>query len=155
MERANLYPDVSQSDTAVGSNEKRILTAQPPPSPVGSASSTSTQLNLSQLIDKLNAINFLDRSLYINFRHKQYQRSITYKAKPNPCRDNRLSCLWQQDVGNLVAYPELYTFENIIIPDGNSFLVATPEVIEIANQRIDLLLPETCTAEDARSYRRH
>ena len=156
MERANLYPDATDAETAVNPNEKRLISAiPPPPSPEAKNTCTTKQISQHQLINKLNFINFLDKPLYVNFRHKQYHRSLSIKAKPEPCQDNRLTCLWQQDAGSIVDQPDCFCFENILIPDGNRFLVAEPQVREISREAIHLILPETCSAEDARSTRRH
>ncbi len=153
MERANLVPDAEQADTAVSSQEKLLIS--PPPSPAVPPACKSQQISQRQLINKLNYLNFREKPLYVNFRHKQYHRSLSIKANPQPCQDNRLTCLWQQDAGGIVDQPDRFSLQNILIPDGNRFLVAEPNVLEISSQAIHLLLPEICNAEDARSARRH
>lgn len=155
MERANLFPDAAQADTTVSPQEKLLISATPPPSPDVEAACSSKQISQRQLINKLNYLNFRDKPLYVNFRHKQYHRALSIKAKPQPCQDNRLTCLWQQDAGSIVDQPDCFGFKNILIPDGNRFLVAEPDVLEISRQAIRLVLPEICNAEDARSTRRH
>lgn len=155
MERANLYPDEIQANTAVSSNEKQLLSSQPPPTVSEPARISPKQINLRLLINKLNALNFLDNHLYVNFRHKQYHRVLTIRATPQPCQDNQLTCFWQQDASDIVNYPELYCFQNILIPDGKHFLVAEPEVFEIGSQKIRMFLPETCEIGDARTVKRH
>ena len=155
MERATLHPDETQAETVVSSDEKRLLSSQPPSTAAEASRISPKQINLGLLINKLNALNFLDSHLYVNFRHKQYRRVVTVKAIPKPCQNSHLTCLWQQDASNIVNYPELYCFQNILIPDGKHFLVAEPEVVEIGNQQIRLLLPETCKIGDARTVKRH
>lgn len=155
MERANLHTDPVPTDTTVTSNEKRLISANPTPTPAVDVACTSKKISMRQLINKLNYINFLDKPLYVNYRHKQYHRELSIKAKPQPCQDNRLTCLWQQDVGSIVDQQDCFCFKNIFIPDGNRFLIAEPDVLEISRQAIRFILPEICSAEDARSTRRH
>lgn len=155
MERANLHSDPAPTDTTVTSNEKRLISANPIPTPAVDVACTSKKISMRQLINKLNYINFLDKPLYVNYRHNQYHRELSIKAKPQPCQDSRLTCLWQQDAGSIVDQPDCFCFKNILIPDGNRFLVAEPDVLEISRQAIRFILPETCSAEDARSTRRH
>ncbi len=155
MERASLYPETAQAETAVNADEKLLISAIPPSSPEVENASPSRPISQRQLINKLNYLNFLDKPLYVNFRHKQNHRALSIKAKPQPCQDNRLTCMWQQDAGNIVDHPDFFCFQNILIPDGKRFLVAEPDVLEISKQTIRLILPETCSAADARSTRRH
>ena len=155
MERANLYPDDTQADTAVSSNEKRLLSAQPVASPAAEHEPTAQTINLYQLINKLNHLNFIDQPVYVNFRHKKYPRTVSIKAKPQPCQDEHLTCQWEQEVSSIVNHPGLYEFENIIIPSGKRFLVVEPEIADIDAQTVGFVLPETCCAADARNTRRH
>ncbi len=155
MERATVAPDADHSDTTVSSEEKQLISNQAPSPPMVDAVCTAEQISQNQLINALNLINFLDKPLYINFRHKQYQRSLSIKAAPRPCQDDHLTCVWQQDADSIIDYPDFYDFENIIIPDGQRFLVAEPDVLQINRQGVRFVLPETGNAADARSTRRH
>jgi hypothetical protein len=154
MERANLYPDEIQAETGVSSNEKNCLTARPSPSPKPEKELTEKTISLGQLINKLNHLNFVDKPLFVNFRHKRYPRLLSIKASPQPCQDEHLSCLWQQDPGGIVDHPDFFNFENIIIPDGKRFLVVEPKMLDVDEQAIRFVLPETCSAADTRSTRR-
>lgn len=155
MERAKLYSD----DRHDGSNPTKSNDERPTaPSPSGTQprpTARTKEISQSHLINKLNYLNFLDKPLYVNFRHKQYARFLTIKASPQPCQDNRLTCLWQQDTAGILGRAGTFRFQNIIIPDGRRFLVAEPEVVEISPEAISLLLPEMGKAAEARSTRRH
>ncbi|WP_319526406.1 PilZ domain-containing protein [uncultured Desulfosarcina sp.] len=154
MERANLYPDEIQAETAVGSEERQRLATHPAPPPKVETERTAKTIGLGQLINKLNHLNFVDKPLFVNFRHKRYPRMLSIKASPQPCQDEHLACLWQQDPGSIVEHPDLFNFENIIIPDGKRFLVVEPEMLEVDERAIRFVLPETCSAADTRSTRR-
>jgi hypothetical protein len=155
MERANVAPDAAHSETTVSTEEKQFIAKQASSPPMVESACVAQQISQNQLINSLNLINFLDKPLYVNFRHKQYQRSLSIKAKPQPCQDDHLTCVWQQDADSIVDHPDFYVFENIIIPDGQRFLVAEPDVLQINHRRIRFILPETGSAADARSTRRH
>jgi hypothetical protein len=153
MEQANLRPETAPVESEVSGEEKRLIATEPAP-PVGEALPKPKPIGLSQLVNKINYLNFFDKSLYVIFRHNQYQRELSLKAKPNPCQDNQLTCHWQNDAEIIVVHPDAFCFEKILIPDGKRFIVAEPEVLEIDGQTIRLLLPDVCSAEDARRTRR-
>lgn len=155
MEGINQHPDAAQTDTAVSPKEKLLIAPPPPPSPAAKKACAPGQISQRQLINKLNRINFLDNPLYVNFRHRHYHRELAIRARPLPCMDNRLTCRWLQDAGSIVDHPDSFCFQNILIPDGKGFLVAEPEVREISRNAIRMILPESCSAADARSTRRH
>ena len=144
----------SSTDLFVSKEEKHLISKQTLSSSMVDAVSPAQKITLSQLINKLNYLNFIDQPLCINFRHKKYPRTLSIKAKPQPCQDEHLTCQWQQDASNIVDHPNLYDFENIIIPDGKRFLVVEPEISGINDQTIGFVLPETCSAADARYTRR-
>ena len=154
MKRAKLYTDDEHNDSAIRLEEKRLLA---PPLPEDDTQRPADAREISQihLINKLNYLNFLEKPLYVNFRHKQYARFLTIKANPQPCQDSRLTCLWLQDGASILGRSETFRFQNIIIPDGRRFLVAEPEVVEISPVAISLVLPEMGKAAEARSARRH
>jgi len=61
MERANLYPDEIQTETAVGPEERQRLATRPPPSLNPEKERTEKTISLGQLINKLNHLNFFDK----------------------------------------------------------------------------------------------
>jgi hypothetical protein len=105
------------------------------------------------LVNKLNYINFQDRTIIVNFRHKKYSTTISLQATPLPCSGNHLECVWTEitDPGILRSH----TFHNLFITDGKKCLLVYPNVISINEQGISLLLPETCSELSSRKMKRH
>ena len=76
MERANVAPDAAHSETIVSTEEKQLISTHASSPTMVDAACAAQQISQNQLINTLNLINFLDKPLYVNFRHKQYQRSL-------------------------------------------------------------------------------
>jgi hypothetical protein len=154
MEQVNLRPSAVSAESEVSRDEKRLIATDLPP-PVDDAVEKPKSIGLKQLINKINYLNFFDRSLYVIFRHNQYHRELSLKAKPQPCQDNQLTCHWQNDADGITHHTDSFRFEKILVPDGERFIVAEPEILEIDGQTIRLLLPDACNADDSRCTRRY
>src|SRR5262245_40316246 len=100
------------------------------------------------LVNKLNYINFSDRTILINFKHAKYATTLSLAAKPLPCAGERLECVWADtpEPGILRAH----TFLNLFISDGHKCLLVTPESASIYEQGISMLLPDACQEIRAR-----
>lgn len=103
----------------------------------------SETTNQNYLINKINYINFNDQTIRIVFKHKRFGRVQTFEAKPQPCSQEILHCLW---IDSLIQEIDLerYTFQYLIISDDKELIFAEPMVIDIDQQQIALLLPEKC-----------
>lgn len=112
------------------------------------------QIPRTKLINRLNYLNFQDGSLLVNFKHNKYSRTITLEAKPLPCHDENLECLWV-DPSEVLQKIRSSSFENIFIIDGQKLVVATPAVGELNERGISLRLPETAQEVSYRKVRRH
>ena len=106
-----------------------------------------------KLVNKLNFINFSDRTILVNFKHAKYASTISLQAKPLPCEGERLECVWVEtpDPGTL----RTHTFLNLFISDGNKCLLVNPEKVTIDEQGISMLLPEACHELSSRKMNRH
>lgn len=115
---------------------------------------TQKEISLNRLINRLNFINFQEESILVNFRHTKYPRTVSLEARPLPCLNNKLECLWSQD---LEAQPSIVScnFENFFIIDGNKLVVAVPELISISEKGAVFLLPDKCVEVNYRKTKRH
>lgn len=105
------------------------------------------------LINKLNYINFQDRTILVNFKHKKYDTPVSLQASPLPCSGDRLDCVWTSITDP--TFIRTHTFHNLFISDGKKCFLANPHVININDQGISLLLPETCSELSERKMKRH
>ena len=111
-------------------------------------------INLKQLINRLNYINFQGGTLTSVFHHKNYNRSISLDTKPRACMDNELSCLWP-DQDNLREEIKNYNLSEIYIDDGIRTIVISPEHVKFEQKGFTVHLPEINILKPSRKTRRH
>jgi hypothetical protein len=111
-------------------------------------------INLQQLVNRLNYINFQDGTLTSVFNHKNYKRSISINMKPKACLDNILSCLWP-DGDNLQKEIMKYNLSKIYIDDGINTVVINPDNVNFEKEGFSLELPEINILKQPRKIRRH
>jgi len=109
---------------------------------------------LAQLINRLNFINFQDGTVFVNFKHLKYDKTITLKAAPQPCMGDIVDCRWVEDK-NITQLVQSYRFNNILVTNGQKLLKVEPKVIRIDAEGISVLLPETCKEISSRKARRY
>lgn len=113
---------------------------------------TTKSISKRFLVNKLNFLNFQDRTILVNLIHKKYGSSLSLSAIPQPCAGERLDCLWSETVDPWVI--KSHTFQNLFITDGKKCLIVDPELINIDEKGISLLLPETCSESVSRKTKR-
>jgi hypothetical protein len=112
------------------------------------------RIGKNHLINKLNYINFQDGTILINFSHRKYNKTITLKAKPQPCMGDLVDCLWLNSDKNAHII-QTYEFKNILIANGQRLLEVEPEVVRIDDQGISVLLPDSCQEISSRKTQRY
>ncbi len=117
-------------------------------------SDSAKQIGKTQLINKLNYINFQDGAVLVNLNHLKYNKAITLKARPQPCMGGLVDCRWLEDE-NIAHIIQNYRFNNILITTGQKLLKVEPEVIRIDAEGISFLLPESCREISSRRARRY
>ncbi len=115
---------------------------------------TASRIDKIQLINKLNAINFQDGAVLVNFSHLKYDKTITLRARPQPCMGDLVDCLWVESE-NIAPIIQAYQFKNILVTNGQKLLKIEPEVIRIDAEGISVLLPESCEEISSRRTRRY
>ena len=119
----------------VSQNEKAHITN--PTSPPSDQRDSSKQKTLSrkQLINKLNHVNFLDRTITVVFKHNKYSRTIAISAQPLPCHDKRLTCNWAERV-DIEQIMESYHFQSFYLPKDQQLIEVKPELKSISEKQI-------------------
>ena len=112
------------------------------------------EMGKAKLINRLNYLNFQDGSLLVNFKHTKYSRVISLEAKPLPCQDDLLECIWV-DPSDVQLKIRSSNFENIFVIDGYKLVVVAPAVLELNDKGISFRLPETSREVCYRKVRRH
>jgi len=111
-------------------------------------------INKRKLINRLNYLNFQDGSLLVNFKHTKYSWTVSLEARPLPCDDDSLECLWV-DPCEVLLKTKSYNFESLFIDDGRTLVVVAPTVQNLTEHGISFRLPETCREVINRKVRRH
>jgi len=112
------------------------------------------EIGRTELINKLNFINFQDGTVLINFRHLKYDKAVTLQATPQPCMGNLIDCLWLEGE-NIAPIIQNFKFENILLTNGQKLVKVEPELVRIDGEGISLLLPESCREISSRRTRRY
>jgi hypothetical protein len=154
MERApNTAPSIPLG-SEVSPEEKDEIARQGAAPSEPAKSSDERKLGRSQLINKLNHINFLDQTVTIVFKHRKYPRSLTIKAHPLPCHDENLVCRWVEAIV-VEQLIDAYQFESLCVEKGPQLLEVIPELKGIGAKQISFVLPETCTEISTRKTHRY
>jgi hypothetical protein len=114
----------------------------------------ASKIGKTQLINKLNFINFQDGTVLVNFKHLKYDKTITLKATPQPCMGDLVDCLWLAGE-NIAPIIRNFQFSNFLITNGQKLLIVEPELIRIDAEGISVLLPESCREISSRKTRRY
>ncbi len=114
----------------------------------------AVRIRKAQLINKINFINFQDRTLLVNLKHRSYHSLKTLLARPQPCMGDELDCSWEDSQNDLQSL-DAYEFQNLLIPDGQNLISLEPELIRMDKKVIRLLLPEHGVEVSSRKMQRH
>jgi hypothetical protein len=112
------------------------------------------KLSKKFLVNSLNYVNFQDDTILINLKHIKYGSIVSLQAKPQPCLENTLDCLWVRTEG-IAQKLSSYRFLNFLINNGQKMILVKADVKEISKERISLNLPETCYEISLRQIKRH
>jgi len=145
---------ILNTDTDIAPQKKEEIFQVNQQSTEKSNNETGKQLSKEYLVNKLNFTNFQDGTILINFKHKKYDLSISFHARPKPCLGNQLDCLWVETYG-INEKLHSYKFNNFFVIDGTKFLSVTPEVSGMNDEEISFTLPETCYEISSRKVARH
>jgi len=112
------------------------------------------EIRRNRLINSLNKINFQDGDVVLNFRHLEYNTMVSVSAKPQPCLDQNLECLWTDsfEVDNKVNQ---FKFENFYFTDGLKQILVAAELISINKNGVNFCLPENAVVINTRKVKRH
>ncbi len=112
------------------------------------------EIDQRHLINKLNFLNFSEGTILVAFRHRRYDKTLSFPARPLPCTGERLDCLWVKTDSVRQALND-YVFQNFLLPDGKKVLSVHPRVLDLNVQGVSFILPQTCRETSSRKVKRH
>ncbi len=155
MERAQPNSPSTLASAEVGPGEKDQLAksraADHHRTPAGRE---RRRISRQQIINKINLLNFQERTLSLIFRHHKYRRIIRIAARPLPCKDHRLVCTWDQEV-DINKVCSAYRFQCFHITLQDNLIEVRAGVEALTDRQIRLLLPETGREIGTRKTIRH
>lgn len=142
--------DARGNQNLSGSSKPVLRDASAFDAPAGHA----LEIGKKQLINRLNYLNFKDDTVIVNLAHVKYSSTISLKAKPLPCLDGYLECVWNE-TESLEYKLKTHRYRNIILPDPHHPLLVEAELVDLTLERISFRLPETCREISSRRNNRH
>ncbi|MGB8427104.1 MAG: hypothetical protein WCD88_15060 [Desulfobacterales bacterium] len=95
------------------------------------------------LVNKLNFLNFSNRTVILKFKHARFDRTFTLNLTPLPCQGERLDLHWPPE-DRLIDRLKPYVFDSLLITDGQMLIRAEADIIGMETTGISLRLPEVC-----------
>jgi hypothetical protein len=148
------FMDNLEKSREIKSTETAPAQDQPETSGIETEKEDKKKISRLELTNRLNYINFQNRSVLIHFAHNRYDRTISLKALPQPCINKNLVCLWP-DEGQFQKLSSSYSFRNLTIPDGQKMISVDASPRMISNKGICLTLPEAGIETRDRQIQRH
>ncbi|NMC75593.1 MAG: PilZ domain-containing protein [Geobacteraceae bacterium] len=111
-------------------------------------------VGMKHLINRLNHLHFNDSSIIVNLAHAKYKTTVSLRAKPLPCLDGYLECVWL-DAPAVTHKLQTYTYLNFIAPDPRQPLLVEARLISISAEGISFQLPDVCHEIGSRRITRH
>jgi len=108
-----------------------------------SVAAQQSSLKMDYLINKLNYINFQNGTIQVVMSHRRFERTLTAKARPLPCCDNRLECVWFEPEA-ITRLVDNYEFTSFYVDDGATALMVEPHIIRMDAVGLEVELPERC-----------
>jgi len=107
-----------------------------------------------RIINKLNYLNFQNKTVILAFEHARYGDTLRVEARPQACRENQVRCTWV-DARAARAISRNYVFSSLFVPDEHKLLQGIGQVTSIDQEGIDIELPDVCTEVHSRRVLRH
>jgi len=107
-----------------------------------------------KLINILNKLNFQEDSIVLSFKHPKYRSIVTFRAKPQLCLDDNLSCFWEDEQ----AFDDRitsYEFLHFQVDNGLSRILVETEPLYIGPDGFRCRLPDKCYEIHSRKVRRY
>ncbi|MBP1748941.1 MAG: type pilus assembly PilZ [Deltaproteobacteria bacterium] len=111
------------------------------------------KVDIEKIVNDLNYIHFRGDNILVSLKHPEHRGSILLDARPEPCLDSNLICLWQTDVRNIKL--ESCTLEWLFVNDGDSFMLVPCEMTEINEKFISVRITDKGFLLERRKVKRH
>lgn len=119
------------------------------------ATQRKQRVSLSQLINKLNRLNFKEEPVLFNLKHKIHGHTISMYAQPQPCMDAELECTWLEVEEGNDQRLRAFDLTSMVMTDGQRSIRIEPLLLSINRRQITVRLPEESFEAHSRTIKRH
>lgn len=142
MEMARRQSEIPVPETEVLS-DSGLEDAASDVAPCENADLHRSRLKMDYLINKLNFINFQNGTIQVILSHRRFEQTLTVKARPEPCCDKHLKCVWIEPE-KIAPLVENYQFSSFYLDDGASALMVEGCSMGMDAAGLEVELPEHC-----------
>ncbi|OHD20259.1 MAG: hypothetical protein A2Y38_10005 [Spirochaetes bacterium GWB1_59_5] len=118
------------------------------------APESGKRMKRSELMNRLNFINFSEGTIFATFRHMERGDILSCQAFPLPCRDEMLDCRWMPP-GISPDRLKGYVCDGILVSDGHSHVTARVEVIKLDAESVRFRISDSGYEKSVRKIDRH
>jgi len=128
-----------------------VACLEPAPDP---APESGKRMKRSDLMNRLNFINFSEGTIFATFRHLEHGGLLSCQAFPLPCSGEMLDCRWMPP-GLSPDRLKGYACDGILVSDGHSHVTAKVEVIELDAEKVRFRISGSGYEKGIRRIERH
>ncbi len=113
------------------------------------------RVSLSQLINKLNRLNFNEEPVIFNLKHRKHGHTISMQAHIRPCLDAELECCWLEVEEGNDQRLQSYDLTDFTMTDGQRLIRVEPSLVSMNGRQITVTLPQESLEAHSRTFKRH
>ncbi len=114
---------------------------------------TEKKFPREKLVNKVNHLNFIDGNLSVIFSDRHNRRDIVMKARPQPCLEDKCTCLPAPDGISWEPVKD-YQPSFLMIDDGLGAVIAPVELASLNQSALTVKIPKECMIKTQRAVRR-
>lgn len=118
------------------------------------APESGRRLKRSDLMNRLNFINFSEGTIFATFRHLEHGDLLSCQAFPLPCDDEMLDCRWMPP-GLSPEQLKGYGCDGILVSDGHSHVTAKVDVVKLDAENVRFRITGSGYEKSIRKIDRH
>jgi hypothetical protein len=118
------------------------------------APESGRRLKRSDLMNRLNFINFSEGTIFATFRHLEHGDLLSCQAFPLPCGDEILDCRWMPP-GLSPEQLKGYACDGILVSDGHSHVTAKVDVVKLDSENVRFRITGSGYEKSIRKIDRH
>ena len=112
------------------------------------------RIRRKDILNLLNLVNFQESTIFVVFKHREYDETLSVRMFPLPCVDEDVECLWPRSEYSPKKLRN-YAFDSLLLSDGQDVFLVKAELTSLDEQRVRFKLPDFGHQKSDRKIRRH